>query len=217
MAIANQVRILLAIITSFFGQAPASAPEVATIMAVKPHNGASDEHRYDVSLKVNDTSYVILYTPPNGSTGVEYALGQNLLVTIGDNSMVFTKFGRTFEVPILSRQSQPTDRKLDWSQAAGSYFSQKLEHLSDALDLTAEQQAKIQPVLEQEAGEARYIIGNPVFPRKEKLSRFERVVRDSDNKMKSVLSDDQWRRLQALRREQRSGLKDLLKSKPASD
>jgi len=210
------IRAVSFLVAIMLWQPTTSTPQVATIMAVKPHPGASDVLQYDVSVKVDNVSYVILYTPPNGSTGAEYAVGQNLIVQVGTSSMVFTKFGRTFEVPILSRQNISASTEINWSQATGNYFSQKLDHLSDKLSLTAEQQAKIRPILEQEAGEAREVIGTSVFSKKDKLKRLERIVRISDSRLKPILSADQWQRLLSIRKQQRSELTEWVNAKTSS-
>ena len=85
-----------------------SAYEVGTIMAVAPHQGAaaSDDSStsYDVSVKVGETVYVVLYTPPFGRETVKYAAGRDMLVLIGEKTVTFNDpLGNSSEVPILSR------------------------------------------------------------------------------------------------------------------
>ena len=88
---------------------PASKYQVATITDVKVHQtaggGASDVLSYDVSVKVGDTIYVALYTPPLRENTVKYAAGRNLLVLIGRTTITYNDIlGRSFEVPIISRK-----------------------------------------------------------------------------------------------------------------
>ncbi len=67
----------------------ASKYQVATITDVKTHQaggGASDVVSYDVSVKVADTIYVTLYTPPSGENTVKYAAGRELLVLVGEKT-----------------------------------------------------------------------------------------------------------------------------------
>lgn len=201
-----------------FCQTSPPPPQVATIIAMNVHenigqNGPPDIRQYDVSLKVGNTFYVVLYTPPNSSSPVQYALGQNVIVLIGGKSITLTKFGRTSEAPILSRKSLPSQAKLDWSRAPGEYFSQKLQNLSEKLALTSDQQTKIKSILEQEAGEARQIIANPVLSKKDKLNKLEKIVRASDQKLKPFLSSDQWQTLQNMRKEQKEEMKELVDAK----
>ena len=107
--------ILLCLSTvSAFGQ---SAPkyQVATITAVKPHQSAgearSDATSYNVSLRVGDTLYVVLYTPPLGMNTVNYAAGREVLVLVGKKTITYNDLlGQSFEVPIVSRKPA-TDAK----------------------------------------------------------------------------------------------------------
>ena len=198
-----------------FCQAPAPSPQVATITAVtlRPKKAEnSDRPQYDVSLKVGDTVYVVLYAP-SGPTTVEYSVGMNVVVQVGSESIKFTKLGRTSEVPILRRETAPTTTGFDLSRAPGEYFSEKLRHLSEKLDLSPDQQAQIKPILEQEAGEAGEGISNPVLSTEDKLNKLETIVRSSDKKLKPILSADQWQTLQDLLKQQKLELKESLSKK----
>ena len=87
----------------------ASKYQVGTITEVKVHqtagSGASDAASYDVSVKLGDTIYVVLYTPPLGGETVKYAAGRDLLVLVGKNKITYNDIlGRSYEVPIESRK-----------------------------------------------------------------------------------------------------------------
>jgi hypothetical protein len=89
---------------------PTSKYEVATILEVKPHQAAgisaSDVTSFDVSVKVGDTIYVALYTPPLGETQVKYFAGRELLVLVRKNTIAYNDIlGRSFEAPIQSQRS----------------------------------------------------------------------------------------------------------------
>jgi len=93
---------------SALGQS-ASKYQVGTITAVKPHQSAgdarSDAISYDVSLRVGDTVYVVLYTPPLGMNTVNYAAGREVLVLVGKKTITYNDLlGQSFEVPIVSRK-----------------------------------------------------------------------------------------------------------------
>jgi len=202
-------------------QMPSSNYQPATITSVTSHPqipGEPEVARYDVSVRVGNTVYVVLYTPPNGATGVEFSAGLSLLVSVGSDTLTFnSKVSGTTAVPILSRETLPVERGLDWSKASGQYFSMKQQHLSEALDLTADQQARIKPILEQETGEVGQFLGNPALSRKEQLSRWEKVVQISDAKIKPSLSETQLGKLQQLRKQQKEELKTMIsEKKPAN-
>jgi hypothetical protein len=81
--------------------------QVGTIVDVKPRPAAagSDVTSYDVSVKVADTIYVVLYTPPLGMNTVRYAGGRELLVLVGKNTITYNDIlGQSLQVPIVSRR-----------------------------------------------------------------------------------------------------------------
>ena len=83
--------------------------QVGTITEVKAHqtagSGASDVATFDVSVKVGDTIYVVLYTPPLGEIMVKYAAGRDLLVLVGRNKITYNDIlGQSYDVPIESQK-----------------------------------------------------------------------------------------------------------------
>lgn len=81
--------------------------QVGTIVDVKPRPAVagSDVTSYDVSVKVADTIYVVLYTPPLGMNTVRYAGGRELLVLVGKNTITYNDIlGQSLQVPIVSRR-----------------------------------------------------------------------------------------------------------------
>jgi hypothetical protein len=159
---------------------------------------------------------VVLFTPPNGSSSVEYSTGIDMLFLVGNDTLMFNSMvsGKT-EMPILRRETLPAQGGLDLSKAPSQYFSMKLQNLSEKLALSNDQQAKIRPILEQESGELSPLWSNPVISRKEKLDTLERVVRASDEKMRPILSQNQREKLQEMRKEQKDQVKKLTADKEA--
>src|ERR1700720_920892 len=113
------VRPLCILLTVFpaFGQST-SKYHVGTITEVRVHqtagSGASDAASYDVSVKVGDTIYVVLYTPPLGEETVRYSAGRGLLVLVGKNKITYNDIlGQSHDVPIESRKpaAKPTQSK----------------------------------------------------------------------------------------------------------
>ena len=83
--------------------------QVATILEVKPHqaagDGASDATSYDVSVKVGDIIYVVLYTTPLGDIAPKYVAGRNLLVLVGKDTITYNDMlGRSLQVSIQSQR-----------------------------------------------------------------------------------------------------------------
>ena len=101
---------LISVICICLGTFPAfsqavSKYQVATITDVKTHQASgSDVVSYDVSLKVADTTYVVLYKPPLGMNTVKYAAGRELLVLVGKKTITYNDIlGQSHEVPIVSQ------------------------------------------------------------------------------------------------------------------
>lgn len=108
------VGLFLICLTMFpaFGQST-SKYKVGTITEVEVHqaagSGASDAVSYDVSVKVGDTIYMVLYTPPLGEDTVKYVAGRDLLVLVGKNTITYNDIlGRSFAVPIESQKPAAT-------------------------------------------------------------------------------------------------------------
>ena len=90
-----------------------STYQSATITAVKPHqpveNSSLDyaldpDSLYEVTVKVGGTAYVVLTPSPSPSGTILYAVGRQLLVHIGDNTITWNDImGESHEVPIVSR------------------------------------------------------------------------------------------------------------------
>lgn len=104
------VGLFLILFTMFpaFGQST-SKYQVGTITEVKAHqttaSGESGAASYNVSVKVGDTIYVVLYTPPLAEETVKYTAGRDLLVLVGKRTIRYNDIlGQSFEVPIESQK-----------------------------------------------------------------------------------------------------------------
>ena len=172
--------------------------------------GESGIARYDVTLKVGNHVYVVLYTPPPGQKRVEYAAGMDILVLVENNSIRFSYMGREGEAPIERPEVLPIESTIDWSKAPGQYFSLKMQNLTERLSLTEDQRAQIKPIAEQEAGELGYLWSNPVMSDTDKLEQLEKVVRSADAKLKPILTPEQQAKLEQMRAEQKQELETLI-------
>jgi len=88
--------------------AASSSYRPATITRVKPHLSAeaSDPGQvvYEVSVKVNGTTYVVLTQSPFGDSTILYTVGREVLVQIGDKAIIWNDIlGQSHEAPIISR------------------------------------------------------------------------------------------------------------------
>jgi hypothetical protein len=95
---------------------PAPKYEVATITDVKPHQASDDRSSgaatYEVSVKVESTLYVVLYTDTFGTKTVRYAAGRELMVQVGKDKLTYNDIlGQSHDVPIMSRTPVTTARQ----------------------------------------------------------------------------------------------------------
>ena len=91
-------------------QSPSSSMtyQPATIIAVSPHpfagNSNPNDALYEVSVKVKRTLYVVVTTSPSPSGIIQYAVGREVLVQVGDDTIKWNDImGESHEVPIISR------------------------------------------------------------------------------------------------------------------
>jgi hypothetical protein len=90
-----------------------STYQPATIAAVKqyqpaqnssPDSALSPDSLYEVTVKVGETVYVVLTPSPSPSGTILYAVGREVLVHIGENTITWNDImGQSHEVPIVSR------------------------------------------------------------------------------------------------------------------
>jgi len=116
MRTALMLLLSLSLAATCLAQSSAAKWKVATIMGVKVHepaagNESSAAAQYEVTARVENTEYVVLYVAPAGSLPdtARYRLGQDLLVLVGTDTIKYNDMtGTTREVPILSRRNIPT-------------------------------------------------------------------------------------------------------------
>jgi hypothetical protein len=115
MRTALTLLLFLSLAATCLAQSSAAKWKVATIMGVKVHEPAagngSSAPQYEVTSRIEDTEYVVLYVAPAGSLPdvARYRLGQDVVVLVGTNTIKYNDItGTTREVPILSRRNIPT-------------------------------------------------------------------------------------------------------------
>jgi hypothetical protein len=104
-----------AIVASEQEAASMSKYQVGTITAAQCHQAADADARVtscEVSVRVGNTAYGVLYAAPVGSDNVRYETGRELLVLVGEDTITYNDMlGNSFQVPILSRAAvTPPDR-----------------------------------------------------------------------------------------------------------
>jgi hypothetical protein len=96
--------------------ASSSNYRVGTITAAQCRQAPDADTRVtscEVSVRVGNTAYGVLYAAPVGTENVRYEAGRELLVLVGEDTITYNDMlGNSFQVPILSRATiaPPGDR-----------------------------------------------------------------------------------------------------------
>ena len=215
----------IGIVPAALCQTSSSKYQPGTIVAVERHRSetsdtANDSTRYDVTVRIDETLYVVLFTPVSGSNTVEFSKGLEFLFSVGKDALTVATPGKrdaNTELPILRTSKLPPQPAIDWTKAPSQYYSMKMKNLSTELNLSEEQQAKIKPIAEQESAEVSGVIFTPVVSRKKRLSQWGKIVQSSDAKMKTILTEAQWQKLQVIRKDQKRELSELIAKQDSAE
>jgi Spy/CpxP family protein refolding chaperone len=77
----------------------------------------------------------------------------------------------------------------------------KLQAISQQLNLTPEQKAKVLPILADEAPKIQAIKNDNSLSKIQKIQRLKAVHQQTDPQMKAILSPEQYQKLQAIRQQ----------------
>ena len=85
---------------------------------------------------------------------------------------------------------------------AASEGAAKLKAISQQLNLTPEQKVKLLPVLEQEAPKLKAVKENTSLTGMQKLQQIRAIHEESDPKIKSILTPEQYTKWQEMRKQE---------------
>jgi Spy/CpxP family protein refolding chaperone len=77
----------------------------------------------------------------------------------------------------------------------------KLEAISQQLNLTPQQKAKILPILADEGPKVQNIKNNNALSKIQKIQEIRAIHKQTDPQMKSILSPEQYQKLQGIRQQ----------------
>jgi periplasmic protein CpxP/Spy len=83
--------------------------------------------------------------------------------------------------------------------------NKQLEHLTQALDLTADQQSQIKPVLMDRQQKLQALFQNQSLSQDDRRTQARSVVEESNTKIESVLNDQQKQKFAAMQQRMRRG------------
>lgn len=97
----------------------------------------------------------------------------------------------------------PTARSQGPSPAA----AQKLQNLSQVLNLSPQQKSQLTPILEAEAPKVETIKNNPSLSGKDKVKQLKSVHDQADPLVKSILNPTQYKQWQTIRKDELDQIK----------
>jgi Spy/CpxP family protein refolding chaperone len=83
--------------------------------------------------------------------------------------------------------------------------NKQLEHMTKALDLTADQQSQIKPVLMDRQQKLQALFENQSLSQDDRRTQARSVVEESNTKIESVLNDQQKQKFAAMQQRMRHG------------
>ena len=80
----------------------------------------------------------------------------------------------------------------------------QLQNMVDKLNLTADQKAKADPILDEDAKQVRALRDDSALSAEDRSKKIAEIRRQSDLKLKPILTDEQWKKLEQLREERKA-------------
>ena len=80
----------------------------------------------------------------------------------------------------------------------------QIKHLSKKLDLSADQQTKLKPILEDQRKQMEAIHSDSSLSREDRMTKMQALRQSSDTQIKSVLNDDQQKSFDKMRADEQA-------------
>jgi Spy/CpxP family protein refolding chaperone len=80
----------------------------------------------------------------------------------------------------------------------------QLQNMVDKLNLTADQKVKADPILDADAKQVRALRDDTSLSPEDRSKKTAEIRAQSDVKLKPILTDEQWKKLQQLREERKT-------------
>jgi periplasmic protein CpxP/Spy len=98
------------------------------------------------------------------------------------------------------------------AKAQGAETAKKLEALVKPLNLTADQKAKLLPILEEEGPKLKAIKADATLTNLQKLEKVRAIHQETDPKVKGILSASQYQQWQTIRQQE---MREMMEKKQA--
>ncbi len=92
--------------------------------------------------------------------------------------------------------------------AAPGAASEKLEKISQVLNLSPKQKSQLAPILEAEAPKLKAIKDNPSMPGREKKKQLKAIHSQADPQIKAILNPTQYQQWESIRKDEIEQVKE---------
>jgi len=89
----------------------------------------------------------------------------------------------------------------------------QIQNMVDKLNVTPDQKAKLDPILDEDAKQVRALRGDSALSDEDRHKKTAAIRSETDAKIKPILTPEQWTKLQELRAERKAQGKDDAKKK----
>jgi len=93
----------------------------------------------------------------------------------------------------------PSDSGHMGAHGRGMSSEEQLKHLTKTLNLTADQQAQIKPMLDSSHQQMQQIHQDQSLSQEDRMSKMKSIMDDTHSKIESVLTDEQKQKFEAMR------------------
>jgi len=83
----------------------------------------------------------------------------------------------------------------------------QMKHLTKKLDLSADQQAKVKPILENQRNQMEQIHNDSSLAREDRFSKMQSIHDSANTQIKGVLNEDQQKKFDQMQQERRDRMK----------
>jgi protein CpxP len=106
-----------------------------------------------------------------------------------------------------SGQAQPGPGMGHMGRHGMPTIDDQIKHLTRKLNLSADQQAKVKPILEDQRNQMEQIRSDSSMSREDRFSKMQSIHESANSQIKGVLNEDQQKKFDEMQKEQRDRMR----------
>lgn len=109
---------------------------------------------------------------------------------------------------VLAQDNQAPPQQQDGRGRRGMDPDEQLKRLTKTLDLTADQQTQIKPILESQQQQIQALRGDQSMSREDRMAKIKGIREDSRTKIEAALNDTQKQKYEAMEARMQERMRD---------